>query len=137
MSGAVEVLRPGTYKDLCSTCGIDKKKTRDMVFLSKDISCWIKDRESRCPECGHWANGSTLLSLRDWKYTLIKNAEERGYQKGKKEACLALESLDRLEKWLNKKYAENWFVLTNNKDLEEARIIRNFIKEVLGVIQNE
>lgn len=50
-------------------------------------------------------------------------------------ALLALESLDSLEKWLNKKYTENWFVLTNNKDLEEARIIRNFIKEVRGVLE--
>jgi len=52
-----------------------------------------------------------------------------------KKALLALESLDRLEKWLNKKYDENWFVLTNNKDLEEARIIRNFIREVRGVLE--
>ena len=51
------------------------------------------------------------------------------------QALLALESLGRLEKWLNKKYAENWFVLTNNKDLEEARIIRNFIKEVREVLE--
>ena len=50
-------------------------------------------------------------------------------------ALLALESLDRLEKWLNKKYDENWFVLTNNKDLEEARIIRNFIREVREVLE--
>lgn len=54
-----------------------------------------------------------------------------------KKALLALESLDRLEKWLDKKYNENWFVLTNNKDLEEARIIRNFIKEVRGVLEND
>jgi hypothetical protein len=40
-----------------------------------------------------------------------------------------------LEKWLNKKYDENWFVLTNNKDLEEARIIRNFIREVREVLE--
>ncbi len=52
-----------------------------------------------------------------------------------KKALLALEKLDRLEKWLNKKYNENWFVLTNNKDLEEARIIRNFIKEVREVLE--
>ncbi len=51
------------------------------------------------------------------------------------QALLALESLGRLEKWLNKKYAENWFVLTNNKNLEEARIIRNFIKEVREVLE--
>ena len=51
------------------------------------------------------------------------------------QALLALESLGRLEKWLNKIYAENWFVLTNNKDLEEARIIRNFIKEVREVLE--
>jgi uncharacterized membrane protein YheB (UPF0754 family) len=51
------------------------------------------------------------------------------------QALLALESLGRLEKWLNKKYDENWFVLTNNKDLEEARIIRNFIREVRGVLE--
>ncbi len=47
------------------------------------------------------------------------------------------EKLGRLEKWLNKKYDENWFVLTNNKDLEEARIIRNFIREVRGVLEND
>jgi len=51
------------------------------------------------------------------------------------QALLALGKLDRLEKWLNKKYDENWFVLTNNKDLEEARIIRNFIKEVREVLE--
>jgi uncharacterized membrane protein YheB (UPF0754 family) len=51
------------------------------------------------------------------------------------QALLALEKLGRLEKWLNKKYDENWFVLTNNKDLEEARIIRNFIREVRGVLE--
>ena len=51
------------------------------------------------------------------------------------EALLALEKLDRLKKWLNKKYTENWFVLTNNKNLEEARIIRNFIKEVREVLE--
>jgi hypothetical protein len=54
-----------------------------------------------------------------------------------KKALLALESLGRLEKWLNKKYDENWFVLTNNKDLEEARIIRNFIREVREVLEND
>ena len=52
-----------------------------------------------------------------------------------KKALLALGKLDRLEKWLNKKYDENWFVLTNNKNLEEARIIRNFIKEVREVLE--
>lgn len=94
MNSSVEVLKKGTYKDLCSTCGIDKKKPRDMVFIKKGIYNFFLDKESRCPECGHYSSGQTLLSLRDWKYMLIEKAEKRGFDKAitkNKEALLALE----------------------------------------------
>ena len=65
----------------------------------------------------------------------LANTGLKWEQDAYKKALLALEKLDRLEKWLNKKYNENWFVLTNNKNLEEARIIRNFIKEVREVLE--
>ena len=67
-----------------------------------------------------------------WKFGECKPAEE--FYNAIQTALLALESLGRLEKWLNKKYDENWFVLTNNK-VKEVKIIRNFIKEVRGCLK--
>lgn len=78
----VEELKSGTYKDLCSTCGIDKNKPRDLVILDCNPLSYALDLDSRCPECEHYASGQTLLSLKEWKYKLINKAEERGRKEG-------------------------------------------------------
>jgi hypothetical protein len=93
----------------------------------------LKTKNNPCDVCKYDNNNSCGAS--GGEFGECKPAEE--FYNAIQTALLALESLDRLEKWLNKKYDENWFVLTNNKDLEEARIIRNFIKEVREVLEKE
>ena len=92
----VEELKSRTYKDLCSTCGIDKNKPRDLVILDCNPLSYALDLDSRCPECEHYASGQTLLSLKEWKYKLINKAEERGRKEGAITFCKSL--IERFEK---------------------------------------
>jgi len=120
----VEELKSRTYKDLCSTCGIDKNKPRDLVILDCNSLSYALDLDSRCPECEHYASGQTLLSLKEWKYKLINKAEERGRKEG---AIAELENVLEKSIWISNK--DDLLV----KHMPELRqYLRNRLKELGG-----
>ena len=48
--------------DICKTCGFNKNAEREFVIFNKSrmLSQLIKDHNSRCPECNHYKDGSTI-----------------------------------------------------------------------------
>lgn len=49
-----------TRDDLCKCCGFPKKATREPVFISGGVVAFSQHLGRKCPECGHYQDGSTI-----------------------------------------------------------------------------
>jgi hypothetical protein len=51
--------------NICKTCGFDKALIREPIILTGDpisLICYFEEeKDMRCPECGHWKSGYTII----------------------------------------------------------------------------
>lgn len=46
--------------DLCDTCGFPKNADRQMVLITNRLIGFARHLANKCPECGHYEDGSTI-----------------------------------------------------------------------------